>query len=236
MQPLLNVKYFIVYKKLCAGQTLEQGGNEMDIRTATQMEKARRNAIAISTLLIVMMLGITTTFIALSFVPTGTEVIDNNGNQVNGPSIPVVTSSWVSPVDKSLGTILKAADFDMVQYNQTTKWYEYNLGYTIGATAGTDVVACYDGKVISVVENGDLSNGKLVRIQHKDGIETVYSSLDSISVKVGDEVKSGDKIGTVGNSAHYEVFDMPHVRLMAYQNGKPINPENFVEFTDEDHK
>lgn len=222
---------------MCGGQTLWQGGNEMDIRTATQMEKARRNAIAISTLLIVMMLGITSTFIALSFVPSTAEVIDNNNsNQVNGPSIPVVTSSWVSPVDKSLGTVLKAADFDMVQYNQTTKWYEYNLGYTIGAAAGTDVVACYDGKVISVVENGDLSNGKLVRIQHKNGVEMVYSSLDAISVKVGDEVKSGDRIGKVGNSANYEVFDMPHVRLMAYQDGKPVNPENFVEFSDEDHK
>ena len=40
----------------------------MDFRTATQMEKTRRNAIAISTLLVVLMLGLTTTFIAISFV------------------------------------------------------------------------------------------------------------------------------------------------------------------------
>lgn len=209
----------------------------MDIRTATQMEKARRNAIAISTLLVVLMLGITTTFIALSFVPSGSgSIVGDDGSLVGGPSKPQATSSWVMPVDKAAVTILKTANFDMVQYNKTTKWYEYDLGYTIGAAAGTGVVACYDGKVISVIESGDPSTGKLVRIQHKDGVETVYSSLDTITVAVGDEVKSGDQIGTVGNSANYEVFDMPHVRLMAYQNGKPVNPENFVEFPGNDNK
>ena len=224
-----------MYKTPCGGQKSRQGGKEMDIRTATQMEKARRNAIAISTLLVVMMLGLTTTFIALSFVGRGSS---EEGSLVGGPSTPapVVTASWVMPVDNAAVTILKAADFDMVQYNNTTKWYEYDLGYTIGADAGTNVVACYDGKVTSVIESGDASTGKLVRIQHKDGVETVYSSLDAITVKVGDEVKSGDQIGTVGNTANYEVFDMPHVRLMAYKDGKPVNPENFVEFPGNDNK
>ncbi len=226
--------------KFCvAGQKLSQGGKEMDIRTATQMEKTRRNAIAISTLLVVLMLGITTTFIALSFVQPSSNTVQEDSSLVGGPtvpSVPEITASWVLPVDKTVGTVLKVADFDMVQYNNTTKWYEYDLGYTIGATQGTNVVACYDGKVTSVVESGDASTGKLIRIQHKDGIETVYSSLDTIDVKVGDEVKSGDRIGTVGNSANYEVFEMPHVRLMMYQNGKPVNPENFVEFPGNENK
>ena len=210
----------------------------MDFRTATQMEKTRRNAIAISTLLIVMMLGLTTTFIALSFVQTGTSNnLNHDGNLVGGPDVPgVPVVAWVLPVNKSAGTVLKSANFDMVQYNNTTKWYEYDLGYTIGANAGTDVVACYDGKVTSVIESGDASTGKLIRIQHKDGVETVYSSLDAIDVAVGDEVKSGERIGTVGNSANYEVFEMPHVRLMMYKNGKAINPENFVEFPVNDNK
>ena len=212
-----------------------RGFKEMDIRTATQMEKTRRNAIAISTLLVVLMLGVTTTFIALSFVRPNEELVKDNSNLVGGPSVPQ-TISWVMPVDQSAVTILKAADFDMVQYNNTTKWYEYDLGYTIGATSGTNVVACYNGKVTSVVESGDATTGKLIRIQHKDGVESVYSSLDSIDVAVGDEVKSGDRIGTVGNSANYEVFAMPHVRLMMYQNGKPVNPENFVEFPGTDNK
>lgn len=214
----------------------------MDFRTATQMEKTRRNAIAISALLIVMMLGLTTTFIALSFVrpdTTPNTELNHDSNLVGGPTVPepvIPVAAWVLPVDKSASTILKAADFDMVQYNNTTKWYEYDLGYTIGASAGTEVVACYDGKVTSVIEGGDASTGKLVRIQHKDGVETVYSSLDTINVAVGDEVKSGDSIGTVGNSANYEIFEMPHVRLMMYQNGKAINPENFVEFPGNDNK
>lgn len=213
----------------------------MDFRTATQMEKTRRNAIAISALLIVLMLGLTTTFIALSFVrPKTDNTLDHNdGNIVSGPTVPepvVPMSVWVLPVNQAAGTVLKAADFDMVQYNNTTKWYEYDLGYTIGAEAGTEVVACYDGKVTSVIEGGDASTGKLIRIQHKDGVETVYSSLEEINVAVGDEVKSGDRIGTVGNTANYEIFEMPHVRLMMYQNGKAVNPENFVEFPGNENK
>ena len=203
----------------------------MDIRTATQMEKARRNAIAISTLLVVLMLGLTTTFIAMSFVKHDQGgTIQNNGKVVNGPSNPKITAAWVMPVETAAATILKAANFDMPQYNATTKWYEFDLGYTLGADAGTNVVACYDGEVTSVVESGDASTGKLVRIKHKDGVETVYSSLGSITVTVGDKVKSGDQIGTVGNTANYEIFSTPHVRLTAYKNGKPVNPENFVEF------
>ena len=157
---------------------------------------------------------------------------------VGGPTVPDVVApiAWVMPIEKANATVLKAADFDMVQFNTTTKWYEYDLGYTLGAESGTNVVACYDGKVTSVIESGDASTGKLVRIQHKDGVESVYSSLDVIDVKVGDEVKSGERIGTVGNSANYEVFEMPHVRLTMYQNGKAINPENFVEFPGSDNK
>lgn len=227
-------------KIFIAGQKLWQGGKEMDFRTATQMEKTRRRAIAISALLIVMMLGLTTTFIALSFVqPESNKLTHEDNTIVGGPTIPEPVApvvSWVLPVNKSAVTVLKAADFDMVQYNTTTKWYEYDLGYTLGATAGTDVVACYDGKVTSVIEGGDASTGKLVRIQHDDGIETVYSSLEAIDVAVGDKVKSGDRIGTVGNTANYEIFEMPHVRLMMYQNGKAINPENFVEFPGNENK
>jgi len=208
----------------------------MDIRTATQMEKTRRNAIAISTLLVVLMLGLTTTFIAMSFVKRGGSSQPDDSTVVNGPSVPTVTASWVMPVNTSAITILKAADFDMPQYNNTTKWYEYDLGYTIGADAGTSVVACYDGEVTSVIESGDASTGKLIRIKHADNVETVYSSLDSITVAVGDKVKSGDQIGTVGTSGNYEVFEMPHVRLMAYKNGKPVNPENFVEFPGNENK
>lgn len=206
----------------------------MDIRTATQMERARRQAIAISVFLVVVMLGIATTFIALSFV--GDRQTTQPDEPVGGPNQPVITANWVMPVATGAATVLKSANFDLVQYNKTANWYEYDLGYTIGAEAGTSVVACYDGEITSVVESGDSSTGKLVRIKHADGVETVYSSLDTISVKVGDKVKSGDKIGTVGKTAYYETFDLPHVRLMAYKNGKTIDAAEFVEFPDQDNK
>lgn len=208
----------------------------MDIRTATQMERTRRNAIAISTLLVVLMLGLTTTFIAMSFVHHDQGKIAEDTTPINAPGPQTVVPAWVMPVSQASATVLKAADFDMPQYNATTRWYEFDLGYTLGAEAGTKVVACYDGEVTSVVESGDASTGKLIRIKHADGIETVYSSLDEIAVAVGDKVQSGDVIGTVGTSANYETFEMPHVRLMAYKNGKPVNPESLVDFPGSENK
>lgn len=211
----------------------------MDLRTATRMEKNRRQAIAISVFMVVLMLGVATSFIALSFVnpnSKGNYITGDDNVPIGGPNQPVVTASWVMPVANDAATILKTADFNLPQKNATQSWWEYDLGYTIGAAADTAVVACYDGKVISVADGNGDETGKLVRIQHANGLETVYGSLGSITVKVGDTVKSGDKIGTVGNTSAYEKFEMPHVRLTAYQNGVAVNPEQFVEFPNNDDK
>lgn len=199
----------------------------MDIRTATQMEKAKKQAVAISAFLIVVLLGLSATFIAFNFRPTGAPPI-------NAPNIPNnggnVSPALISPVSMSQMTVLKAADFNMLQWNRTAGWLEFDLGYTLGAVAGTAVVAADKGTVKEVVSSGDATTGKLVRIEHANGLVTVYSSLDSTNVTVGQSVKQGDKIGVVGNTAYYEKFAMPHVRFTAFENGKAINPEKYVEF------
>ncbi len=206
----------------------------MDIRTATRMERSKRQAVAISAFLVVVMLGISATFIALSLTGGSAGTLP----PVSGPNTgtPTVTPAWVMPVSKDTATILKSANFDMVQKNQTTGWLEFDLGYTLGATEGTSVVAAYDGTVKSIVDSGDTTIGKSIRIEHANGLETVYSSLGSITVKKGDTVKSGDKIGTVGNTAEYEKFNMPHVKFTAFKDGKPVNPEEYVEFSNKEDK
>lgn len=203
----------------------------MDIRTATRMEKARKQAIAISVFLVIIMLGISTTFIALN-IPRGAEITP----PITAPDTPDITPTWVMPVAAGSAQILKSADFNMVQYNKTAGWYEFDLGYTIGAAEGTKVVASYDGKVRSIVESGDSTTGKLVRIEHANGLETVYSSLGSITVKAGDTITKGATIGTVGNTSYYETFEMPHVKFLAYKDGKPVNPEEYVEFPNKEDK
>ena len=52
-----------------------------------------------------------------------------------------------------------------------------------------DVCSIYDGKVTSVEE--DELDGVCVTIRHADGVESIYSSLSDVSVKVNDTIKLG---------------------------------------------
>lgn len=90
--------------------------------------------------------------------------------------------------------------------------------------AGDVVVAVYDGKVKTVSENA--VDGKSVSIEHSDGFVSTVCSLGSIDVSVGQTVKSGEKIGTCGNTATTEKYDVPYVHFELKKNGKIVNPHN----------
>jgi murein DD-endopeptidase MepM/ murein hydrolase activator NlpD len=97
------------------------------------------------------------------------------------------------------------------------------------ADEAVEVLAVQNGTVTEVITD-DGEKGKVIRIEHDNGLETVYASLGSIDVVKGQSVKAGDKIGMTGNSAVWEKFDMPVVRLETYENGKPINADKYLTF------
>lgn len=90
--------------------------------------------------------------------------------------------------------------------------------------AGDAVVAVYEGKVKTVSENA--VDGKKVVIEHKDGFVSQICSMGSVSVTVGQTVKTGEKIGTCGNTATCEKYDVPYVHFELKKNGKIVNPHN----------
>lgn len=68
-----------------------------------------------------------------------------------------------------------------------------------------DVLATENGgKVVAVNHNANTGGGKSVTVEYarSDGskVQTTYMHLDSIAVKVGDEVKAGQKLGGSGNT------------------------------------
>ena len=65
--------------------------------------------------------------------------------------------------------------------------------------------------------------GKVVTIDHGDKITLNYCGLNSISVKVGQKVSSGDIIGTIG-SIPCESSDGIHLHLSALVEGKIVSP------------
>ncbi|MCB1192777.1 MAG: M23 family metallopeptidase [Leptospiraceae bacterium] len=91
-----------------------------------------------------------------------------------------------------------------------TKKKTFHGGIDIAAPKGTYVYASAKGKVI-MAEN-HAGYGNLIVVRHKKGYETRYGHLDIISVKKGQSVERGEKIGEVGNTGratgnhlHFEV-------------------------------
>jgi len=66
--------------------------------------------------------------------------------------------------------------------------------------AGTPVNAAADGTVIAAWNDTAHGGGQSVRIRHADGTVTGYADLGGYNVKVGQQVRAGQPIGTAGSS------------------------------------
>jgi len=87
---------------------------------------------------------------------------------------------------------------------------EFHYGIDITAPSGTPIYATADGVVGGAGYKG--SYGNLIEVNHGFGYSTLYAHLSRISVKVGDTVKRGQKLGEVGSTGrstgphlHYEI-------------------------------
>ena len=80
--------------------------------------------------------------------------------------------------------------------------------------------------VHTVAAVGDsTSYGLYVIIRHPDGVESLYAHLSEVTVQNGDEVKAGDKIGTVGATGNATAACL-HLELLV--NGDYVNPEYYL--------
>lgn len=97
-------------------------------------------------------------------------------------------------------------------------------GMDIIASTGTPVLAAGDGKV-TVVEKNDRGFGNMVSISHPGGYVTRYAHLSTVSVKRGQTVHAGQKIGAVGMSGKSFA---PHLHYEVLLNGVYLDPVNFI--------
>ena len=131
---------------------------------------------------------------------------------------------FAKPVD---GEIIKNYAKDNLVYSETLEEWTTHLGWDIKADKTTVVKASAIGKVKSI--KNDPRYGLSIIIEHQDGYETLYSNLLSTEfVTVGEEVKQGQSIGTVGNSAAFEIADTAHLHFEITKNGENIDPSTLV--------
>jgi murein DD-endopeptidase MepM/ murein hydrolase activator NlpD len=100
---------------------------------------------------------------------------------------------------------------------------KFHSGLDIGAPKGTPFRAMRAGTVTFAGDRG--SYGKLVVVDHGDGVETRYAHADGIEVQVGQQVGQGEALGTVGASGR---ATGPHLHFEVRRNGRPLDPAPFL--------
>ena len=96
-------------------------------------------------------------------------------------------------------------------------------GMDIAAPRGRSVKATESATVLYV---GDLFfTGKVVYLDHGNGVLSLYAHLSKINVKKGQKVKRGAIIGKVGSTGR---ATGPHLHWSVYLNGNTVDPALFL--------
>ena len=98
-----------------------------------------------------------------------------------------------------------------------------HTGLDFRAQTGDPVRATANGKVVSSGWSGGY--GRMVEIDHGNGLSTRYGHLSEINVKVGDTVKIGQVIGEVGSTGR---STGPHLHYETRIDGEAVDPQKFL--------
>ena len=132
--------------------------------------------------------------------------------------------SFSMPVE---GEISKDFAKDSLVYSETLKEWVTHMGIDIKAEKTTVVKAAESGTIKSI--KNDPRYGLTVVIDHGDGYQTIYANLlTSEFVVEGENVEKGQSIGTVGNTAVFEVADEPHLHFEILKESIPQDPNAYL--------
>ena len=98
-----------------------------------------------------------------------------------------------------------------------------HTGLDFRAQTGDPVRATANGKVSSSGWAGGY--GRMVEIDHGNGLATRYGHLSEINVKVGDVIKIGQVIGAVGSTGR---STGPHLHYETRIDGEAVDPQKFL--------
>ena len=103
--------------------------------------------------------------------------------------------------------------------------YYQNTGIDYTKNDPFEVVSIADGTVAEVKE--DELVGKVVEIEHKNGLISIYQSLGEVMVNKGDSVVQGQLIGKSGtNEMDKELGN--HLHFEIYENGHNVDPTLYL--------
>jgi len=104
----------------------------------------------------------------------------------------------------------------------TTK-QTFHRGLDFSVPVGTEVRVTGDGVVMAVQQQRGF--GRVIKVDHGNGVVTVYAHLNEQLVKKGTRVKRGDIIAKSGNTGRSSA---PHLHYEIRIGGRPVNPLTYI--------
>ena len=160
----------------------------------------------------------------------------NNVNATNTTNNSVATASenQESETKKELsfekpveGEIVREYAKDSLIYSETLQEWTTHTGIDIKADKTTVVKAAEAGTIKSI--KNDPRYGLTIVIEHDEQYQTIYSNLlTSEFVVEGEKVEKGQAIGTVGNTAVFEIADEPHLHFEIWKDSLPVDPTTLI--------
>ncbi|MBI4248830.1 MAG: M23 family metallopeptidase [Elusimicrobia bacterium] len=108
--------------------------------------------------------------------------------------------------------------------NRNAAW-RIHRGQDIAAKAGSPVQAPNAGEI--VLTGAFPLQGKLVILNHGQGVSSLYMHLESIAVREGQRVEAGELIGAAGTTGFSSA---PHLHWGLYLHGEAVDPQTWLEF------
>ena len=163
------------------------------------------------------------------------EVVENPPvMQTIKPTVPVVseTKFIMNPYNNSSVKVGRSyydyqsseedQEKSIIIYDDT---YYQNTGIDYVCDQVFDIISIMEGTVLEVKESD--KTGKEVKIDHNNGLISIYQSLSEVTVKKGDIVSRGQLIGKSGtNELDKDLGNHLHFEMI--ENGNTVNPNNYL--------
>jgi len=128
-------------------------------------------------------------------------------------------NKFIMPLDNAIITGVYGSQRIL---NGIPKWPHYGLDFA--QKTGTPIKAMNDG-ITTLAEKDLFYTGATLIFDHGHGVSTLYMHMDEIFVSVGDHVKKGEIIGTVGSSGR---STGPHLDVRLNWFGERLDPKSIL--------
>ena len=155
--------------------------------------------------------------------PSKINKLANKKNQNNSPSFSSRTESSATGSTPSILPFFTPLHGKTIEpFNEKNN----HFGTDVSGAENSTLKSIYSGTVLLASFSPD--NNYIIVIQHPNNYISVYKHCGSLLKRAGDAVRAGEPIAFLGSGS--SKTKKPHLHFELWYNGKPINPESYVNF------